>query len=147
TQATWGDKKQRAIFDAGGRRSRSSTTEDGSPGAPLGDVWDISIVAPVARERTGYPTQKPEALLERLVSACTSPGDLVVDPYLGSGTTLAVAARLGRRAIGVDQNPESLALTRERLSAIGASWQDAQVSDVYVKKCRNVPGPSKQRVA
>src|SRR5216683_267138 len=76
------------------RRTRSSTTEEPSPGAPLGDVWDIGIIAPVAKERTGYPTQKPEALLERLILACTFPGDLVVDPYAGSATTLAVAARL-----------------------------------------------------
>jgi site-specific DNA-methyltransferase (adenine-specific) len=147
TQATWGDKKQRAVFNADGRRLRSSTTADGSPGAPLGDVWDISIVAPVARERTGYPTQKPEALLERLIAACSSPGDLVLDPYLGSGTTVAVAARLGRRAIGVDQNPESLALTRERLSALGVSWEESRVADGCVKKCRSSVTASKRRVA
>ena len=122
TQATWGSRKQRAVFDDKGRRARSSTTAESSPGAPLGDVWDIGIVAPVARERTGYPTQKPEALLERLLSALTNPADLVVDPYMGSGTTLAVAARLGRRAIGIDQNPDAIQVTRERLDTLGVNF-------------------------
>jgi site-specific DNA-methyltransferase (adenine-specific) len=118
TLATWGDRKQQAVFAEGGRRSRSRTTSEGSPGAPLGDVWEISIVAPVAKERTGYPTQKPEALLERLVLALTNPGDLVVDAYLGSGTTLAVAARLGRNAIGIDQNRDAISVALERLSKL-----------------------------
>jgi site-specific DNA-methyltransferase (adenine-specific) len=120
TQATWGTRKQRAVFDDDGRRAKSSTTEEGSPGAPLGDVWEIGIVAPVARERTGYPTQKPAALLERILLALTHPNDLVIDPYLGSGTTLACASKLGRRAIGIDQNPEAIRVTSERLAQLGA---------------------------
>jgi site-specific DNA-methyltransferase (adenine-specific) len=127
TLATWGDRKQRAVTDRTGRRLRSSTTKDATPGTPLGDVWDIGIVAPVARERTGYPTQKPEALLERLVSACTEPGDLVVDPYVGSGTTLAVCARTGRRAIGIDIGRRALLLTRRRLRALGVEPAEERV--------------------
>ena len=119
TLATWGDRKQRAVTDRSGRRLRSSTTADATPGTPMGDVWDIGIVAPVAKERTGYPTQKPEALLERLVTACTEPGDLVIDPYVGSGTTLAVCARTGRRGIGIDIGRRALLLTRKRLRALG----------------------------
>lgn len=118
TLATWGDRKQRAVVGPDGRRQRSSTTEDATPGAPLGDVWEIGIIAPVARERTGYPTQKPEALLERLVEALTEPDDLVLDPYLGSGTTLAVCARRGRRAIGIDDNHHALRISRQRLRAL-----------------------------
>ena len=76
-------RKQRAVVGDDGRRTRSSTTAQLSPGAPLGDVWEIGIIAPVAKERTGYPTQKPEALLDRLISSCTHPGDLVLDPYAG----------------------------------------------------------------
>jgi site-specific DNA-methyltransferase (adenine-specific) len=127
TAKTWGTRKQRAVVNSEGRRTRSSVTEQASPGAPLGDVWDISIIAPVARERTGYPTQKPEALLERLISACTAPGDLVVDPYCGSGTTLAVAARLGRRAVGIDQSPQALAITQKRLETLGVTPQQELV--------------------
>jgi len=119
TLATWGDKKQRAIVGDGGRRVRSSTTAELTPGTPLGDVWDIGIVAPVARERTGYPTQKPETLLERLIEACTETGDLVLDPYLGSGTTLAVCARTGRQAVGIDLNADALLITRRRLRSLG----------------------------
>src|SRR5262249_37812182 len=119
TRATWGHGKQRAIVGREGRRERSSTTEEPSPGAPLGDVWEIGIVAPVARERTGYPTQKPEALLERLILACTHPRDLVLDPYAGSATTLAVAARLGRRAVGIDESPVAIQVGESRLRALG----------------------------
>jgi DNA modification methylase len=119
TLATWGTNKQRAVVSTAGRRLRSSTTEEATPGTPLGDVWEIGIVAPVAKERTGYPTQKPEALLERLVSALSDPGDLVLDPYAGSGTTLAVARRLGRRALGIDQSAEAWATAEPRLAALG----------------------------
>lgn len=118
TLATWGDRKQRAVVDGSGRRLRSSSTAEATPGTPLGDVWDIGIVAPVAKERTGYPTQKPEALLERLITSCTDPGDLVLDPYLGSGTTGAVCARLGRRMIGVDSNRRAITIARRRLAAL-----------------------------
>src|SRR6185503_14318712 len=97
------------------------------PGTPLGDVWDIGIVAPVAKERTGYPTQKPEALIERLVTACSEPGDLVVDPYSGSGTTLAVCARLGRRGVGIDANPDAIEIARSRLVALGVEPSVASV--------------------
>ncbi len=119
TLATWGTKKQRAVVGKSGRRVRSSTTEEATPGAPMGDVWDIGIVAPVSKERTGYPTQKPEALLQRLIQACSDEGDLILDPYAGSGTTLAVSARLGRCAIGIDESPEALRVARKRLKALG----------------------------
>lgn len=119
TRKTWGDKRQRAIVGDDGRRRRSSLTEEASPGTPLGDVWDIGIIAPVAKERTGYPTQKPEALLNRLVSACTLEGDIVLDPYAGSGTTLTVAAKLNRPVIGIDQSAVGLDVIRRRLEALG----------------------------
>ncbi len=128
TMATWGDRRQRAVVDGDGRRRRSSTTAEATPGTPLGDVWEIGIVAPVARERTGYPTQKPEALLERLVEACTRPGDLVLDPYAGSGTTLAVAVRLGRRVVGIDESPVAVETMRQRLSALGVQPLEERVT-------------------
>lgn len=114
TLATWGTGKQRAVFE-GGRRLRSSTMNQETPGVPMGDVWDIGVIAPVSKERTGWPTQKPEALLERIVSALTSPGDVVLDPYSGSGTTLAVAARLGRNFVGIDESAAALDIASERL--------------------------------
>jgi len=120
TLATWGTKKQRAVFatsDKGDvRRARSSSTSEASNGAPMGDVWEIGVIAPVARERTGYPSQKPEALLERILAALTSPGDLVLDPYAGSGTTLAVAARMGRRFVGIDASDVAIETIRARMA-------------------------------
>ena len=86
----------------------------------MGDVWEIGVIAPIARERTGYPSQKPEALLERLVGALSNEADLVLDPYAGSGTTLAVAHRMGRGFLGIDAGPVALRTTRERLEAMGA---------------------------
>lgn len=127
TVATWGKSKQRAVTDGTGRRLRSSKTQEESQGTPLGDVWEISIVAPVARERTGYPTQKPEALLGRWIEAVTSPGDLVLDPYVGSGTTMVAALRRDRRVIGIDQGEVALGVTRERLEKEGFPCVEQQV--------------------
>jgi site-specific DNA-methyltransferase (adenine-specific) len=123
TIATWGKNKQRAVVSETGRRARSSTTEEKSHGVPMGDVWDIGVIAPVAKERTGYPSQKPEALLERLISALSSKGDVVLDPYAGSGTTLAVAARLGRKFIGIDASDVAMETLIGRLeSSVGPAY-------------------------
>jgi len=114
TLATWGDSKQLADFEDG-KRIRSTKTRERSPGTPMGDVWEISVIAPIAKERTGYPTQKPIALLKRILEACSHKGDLVLDPYMGSGTTLLAAAQLGRQAIGIDASEEAIAVAMERL--------------------------------
>lgn len=124
TLATWGTNKQRAVIEPDGRRSRSSTTEEVSKGVPMGDVWEIGVIAPVSRERTGYPSQKPEALLERLVRALSDPGDIVLDPYAGSGTTLAVAAKLGRMFVGMDASEVAFGIARARLGALGVLWRE-----------------------
>lgn len=130
TIATWGTTKQRAVFERDGRRSRSSSTDEATKGVPMGDVWEIGVIAPIARERTGYPSQKPEALLERIVLALSDPGDLVLDPYAGSGTTLAVAARLGRRAVGVDASEVAFDVARARLEAAGLPLHEAPSANV-----------------
>lgn len=91
------------------------TTEELSPGAALSDVWELSIVAPSGDERTGYPTQKPEALYKRLVMALTNEGDAVLDPYCGSGTMESVCHQLGRRCVGIDQSEVAVRYARERL--------------------------------
>ena len=89
---------------------------------PLGkypeDVLNISIEAPSANVRTGYPTQKPEALLEKLIKASSNPGDIVFDCFMGSGTTQAIAMRLGRRFIGADINLGAIQTTAKRLLAV-----------------------------
>lgn len=85
-------------------------------GPAMTDVWEVPFLSTVSLERTGYPTQKPEALIERIVRASSDPGDRVADFFCGSGTTLAVARRLGRRWLGCDVNPEAVALARSRLT-------------------------------
>jgi site-specific DNA-methyltransferase (adenine-specific) len=85
-------------------------------GVPLSDVWDIPYLNPKARERTGYPTQKPIVLLERILRIATDEGDMVLDPFCGSGTTLVAAQLLNRRWIGIDTSTEALQVARERLA-------------------------------
>ena len=81
------------------------------------DVWDIPAINNMARERTGYPTQKPLALLERIVASSCPPGGVVLDPYCGSGTTCEAAERLGRSWIAGDRSAEAVATTKRRLTA------------------------------
>jgi DNA modification methylase len=85
-------------------------------GPVIPDVWDIPFLSTVATERTDYPSQKPEALLERVVKASSNEGDLVADFFCGSGTTLAVAKRLNRRYLGCDINPDAVEITKRRLA-------------------------------
>jgi site-specific DNA-methyltransferase (adenine-specific) len=80
------------------------------------DVWWHTIVSPTGREKTGYPTQKPEGVLRRIVQASTRPGDWVLDFFAGSGTAGAVAAALDRRFVLVDQNPEAIEVMRARFA-------------------------------
>ena len=86
-------------------------------GVPLSDVWEIPFLNPKARERTGYPTQKPLLLLEQIIRLVTDEGDMVLDPFCGSGTTLVAAKLLARSAIGIDVSEEAVELTRRRLAA------------------------------
>ncbi len=89
---------------------------DEMAGVPLQDVWtDIPPINSQARERLGYPTQKPEALLERIIKASSNEGDLVLDPFCGCGTTINVAERLHRRWIGIDITHLAIALIKNRL--------------------------------
>jgi len=89
---------------------------DEMPGVPLQDLWlDINTVQPQAAERLGYDTQKPESLLDRIVKLSSKPGALVADFFCGSGTTLSVAEKLGRRWIGCDLGRYAIHTTRKRL--------------------------------
>lgn len=87
-------------------------------GKPLGSVWaDIERIGNTSSERLGYPTQKPESLLGRIITVSTNPGDIVLDAYCGCGTTVAVAQRLGREWIGIDITYQSISLILRRLEA------------------------------
>lgn len=84
-------------------------------GVPMSDVWEIPFLNPKAKERTGYPTQKPIELLERIIRLSTDEGDVVLDPFCGSGTTLVASRLLSREYIGIDKNSYAVKLCNERL--------------------------------
>lgn len=89
---------------------------DELPGVPLQSIWtDLPSLRGGAAERLGYPTQKPEALLERIIRASSNEGDVVLDPFCGCGTTIAAAQKLGRRWIGIDVTHLAIGLIRTRL--------------------------------
>ena len=119
-----------------GIKRKTSFTEDkklvqvedtkGEKGSNMGDVWGISILNSQAKERLGYPTQKPEALLERIIQASSNEGDTVLDAFCGCGTTVAVAQRLRRNWIGIDITYQSIAVILKRLEdSFGAETVDA----------------------
>ncbi len=116
---------------------RRSGKPSPNPGIPVDDVWNASPAEAIlkgaesldsiqiksfSREKTGWGTQKNESLLARLVLASSASGGWVVDPFMGSGTTMAVAARLGRRFLGCDRSPLALQLARQRLLALGVPF-------------------------
>jgi len=92
------------------------TPEKAARGKLPTDVWWHTIVSPTGKEKTGYPTQKPEGVLRRVVSASSAPGDTVLDFFGGSGTTAAVAAQMGRRFITCDNNTDAIKVMRKRLA-------------------------------
>jgi site-specific DNA-methyltransferase (adenine-specific) len=92
------------------------TAEKAALGKLPTDVWWHTIVSPTGREKTGYPTQKPEGLLRRAVAASSREGDWVLDFFAGSGTLGAVAGKLGRRFVCVDRNPQAVEIMRSRLA-------------------------------
>lgn len=94
------------------------TAEKAKLGKLPTDVWWHTIVSPMGKEKTGYPTQKPEGILRRIIQASSEEGDWVLDFFAGSGTTGAVASKLGRSFVTVDQNPESIDVIRKRYSAL-----------------------------
>jgi len=110
------DGREYVLSDAGGgERVKRFLDEAIQEGVVLDDVWDLDKLNNSAKEGTGYDTQKPEALLERIIKASSNEGDLVADFFCGSGTTLAVAEKLGRRWIGVDLGRYAIHVSRKRL--------------------------------
>lgn len=119
----WTRDRMQAAYDAGlivqsapGRVPRAKVFLDERKGKPLGDVWtDIPPLNSQAAERLGYPTQKPLALMERLIRLTTAEGDVVLDPFCGCGTTVDAAQKLGRRWVGIDVTYIAIDLITKRL--------------------------------
>jgi len=108
--------ESRIYFPKGGGFPQEKRYREDLKGKAVADIWsDIDRINPVGGERLGYPTQKPEALLERIVSASSNKGDTVLDPFCGCGTAIAVAQRLGRRWIGIDITHLAIGLIKQRL--------------------------------
>jgi len=116
-------KERMAELEKSGRirYTKTGTAEyirylDEMPGVPIQDLWtDIPPVNPQAKERLGYPTQKPQALLERIILASSNEGDVVLDPFCGCGTTIVAAQRLNRSWIGIDITQAAMVVIKQRL--------------------------------
>ena len=109
--------KETSGYARGGITSQAGKTYMPNPkGTPVDDVWDIPIINPLSSERIGYPTQKPESLLERIINGCSPKGGIVADFFSGGGTTATVAQRLNRRWIACDQSRVAVAVTADRLT-------------------------------
>jgi site-specific DNA-methyltransferase (adenine-specific) len=97
---------------------------DKNKGQPISDWWvDITAIRKGFTEAIGYPIQKPEALMERIIKCASNEGDLILDPFMGGGTTMAVADRLRRRWIGIDQSVMAVKVTEERLHVQNAQFE------------------------
>jgi site-specific DNA-methyltransferase (adenine-specific) len=107
------DEHNKSIYDKDS--SGNIKNGDKKKGVPLSDVWDIPYLNPKAKERVGYPTQKPLLLLEQIIKLVTEEGDLVLDPFCGSGTTCVASKLLNRNYIGIDESSDAVELTRDRL--------------------------------
>jgi DNA modification methylase len=112
-------------------------------GANPGDVWEFSHVHYSNPEREQHPTQKPEALLERIILASSNPGDSVLDPFVGSGTTCKVADILHRKWIGIDINPEYIAMSQRRITLLSRQFDSF---DPRIERTpRDIPKEADQR--
>jgi DNA modification methylase len=115
------DAEGRIYWPPGGGFPRIKRYRDDLKGKAVADIWtDVDRINPVGRERVGYPTQKPEALLERIIAASSNPGDIVLDPFCGCETTIAVAERLRRQWIGIDISPTAVGVMKRRMEDMGA---------------------------
>lgn len=108
-------------------------------GANPGNVWEFSHMHYSNKNRQNHPTQKPEALFERMILASSSPGDLVLDPFVGSGTALRVCQQTGRFGIGIDINPEYIEMTKERLDTPFSGFDSIDVRMERVPNDLNNP--------
>ena len=125
TMRTWKGKRQRLLPGA----TKKVTGEEMSKGLPQRAVFDIPFIAGAAKERIGYPTQKPLALLERIIAASSNEGDVVLDPFCGCATACVAANRLNRKWVGIDISPKAVELVNMRLQqAMGSLFHHRYVT-------------------
>jgi adenine specific DNA methylase Mod len=115
------DQENRIYWSETGKPYRKYFFEE-YEGKELTNIWDDITIAQ-GKERIGYPTQKPEALLERIIKCASNEGDLILDPFVGGGTTAAVADRLNRKWIGIDQSAVAIRVTEKRLQAQNGQFE------------------------
>ena len=128
TMKRWKGKPHQSISADDARHAPSSDQNEQSP---CPDVWQISIINPNARERVGYPTQKPLALLRRIISASSNPGDIVLDPFCGCATAFIAAEEQSRNWIGIDVSPKSAELVDRRMrDELGLFYNGTHRTDV-----------------
>jgi site-specific DNA-methyltransferase (adenine-specific) len=137
------DYSATVFADGGSGRCQGKTYGPNEDGKVVEDWWR-NISRPYGAERLGYPTQKPLALLERIILASSNEGDVVLDPYMGSGTTIEAAAKHGRNWIGIDVTHHAVATTVERLRSLGLSLRSDQIIGVPedVASARQLKGDS-----
>ncbi len=114
TLKRFGTKKIISKIDDAGKRVPSKNSTEDSEGVKMADYWNIPIIAPSGKERTGYPTQKPLALLQRIIKASSNKGDVVLDPFCGCATTCIASEKLERKWIGIDVSVKAYELVKER---------------------------------
>ena len=134
TLKRFGSKKIVSGFDKHGRRKPSEMENEESQGVKMSDWWDIPIIAPSSKERTGYPTQKPLALLKRIVLASSNEGDIVMDPFCGCATTCVAAQQLGRQWVGIDIEKQAVNVLIQRLSDDAGLFKDFIATDQIPKR-------------
>jgi DNA modification methylase len=115
TLKRFGNQKIVSGFDEQGARLPSKTSDEESKGVKMADWWEIPIIAPSSNERIGYPTQKPMKLLQRIIECASNENDVILDPFVGGGTTVAVADKLNRKWIGIDQSISAIKVTEARM--------------------------------
>ena len=126
--------KETSGYAKGGITSKSGKKYFPNPkGTAVDDVWDIPIINPLSRERVGYPTQKPLALLERIINASSNEGDMVLDPFCGCATTCVAAEHLGRKWIGVDVSIKAHELVKQRLIKEASDPEDLLKYKIILK--------------
>ena len=110
-------------------------TENEKKGVPLSDVWEIPFLNPKAKERVGYPTQKPILLLEKIIQIATDEGDIVLDPFCGSGTTLVASELLNRKYIGIDSSEDAIKIAKDRIN--NPIRTESKLLNIGIEKYKN----------